>query len=146
MQDLITRTLRGFKFGLAFAGAYCSIATVIFLIGGAAPFRANHSSFLDVLGMYLVGGATIGVITGILQPLAATRPGAGIVGFVGAFPLGFLVAMGTAREFETSKEHLEMALFFSITMGIPGGLILREILLADRESKTGKTEEGERKT
>ena len=87
----------GFKTGLAFATMYSLFAVFVFVLSGGQAFRDKDISLMKVVAAYYGGGALAGSLVGLLRPLAATLPGAilvGIAGFV-AVSLGIgLVVFG----------------------------------------------------
>jgi hypothetical protein len=62
--------------------AFTVWVTILFLLRGTEPFDKQGVSFAAVVLFYLVGGATGGVIAGVLWPLTKWRAGAYLVGLL----------------------------------------------------------------
>ena len=69
-------------YGLGGGMAFTVWVTILFLLRGTEPFDKQGVSFAAVVLFYLVGGATGGVIAGVLWPLTKWRAGAYLVGLL----------------------------------------------------------------
>ena len=114
---------RGILVGLFFAAAYSLYVVVLYLLRGAEPFEAHHTTLPRVLGAYLFGGTTGGAIVGLLQPLIRNRITAIGVGILAALfvSLGLTIATNGLFSEWRSPEWITIAIM-SILFGSYGGL------------------------
>ena len=81
--------LHGLGVGLVFT----AWVTFLYIIRGSKPFEANHTTFVAVLGLYLVGGPLAGAIVGLFRPMVRRLPGALLAGAVGGIPAAIAVRL-----------------------------------------------------
>jgi hypothetical protein len=72
-------------YGLGGGITFAAWVTILFLFRGTEPFDEQGVNFASVVVFYLVGGATGGLVAGILWPLTKWRAGACLVGLLVAF-------------------------------------------------------------
>lgn len=72
-------------YGLGGGITFTAWVTILFLFRGTEPFDKQGVNFASVVAFYLVGGATGGLVAGILWPLTKWRAGAYLVGLLVAF-------------------------------------------------------------
>jgi hypothetical protein len=96
MASLLDNLKSGTRWGLAFAAFYSAAAVLIWLVRGDVAFEAQGTSLWQVLLAYVAGGMAAGVVVGLLMPLGRTRFGAGVIGFVAAVPVMFVVGMAVS--------------------------------------------------
>ena len=121
----------GARVGAIFGLLYASLAVVIFLVGGQAPFEAGHSSFEKMIATYLVGGVGAGLIVGMLKPLTQSKVGAAIVGSLAAIPVGILLRFATGHPGPWQGTDTVVTLLFCAMLGAPLGVAYRRGSLDD---------------
>lgn len=84
----------GLKWGTALGVVYAIIGTICWLTQPIAEDPRFRGVTLPLLlGFYMVGGPTVGLITGLLRPLIARRAGASVVGAIAVAPLMAVIAL-----------------------------------------------------
>lgn len=63
--------------------------------------------------------------------------GAGFVGLLAGLGFGELIALGTDTAYTSRSEHFFVTIMIALFLGVPTGLIYREIFLA-KEKKSGE--------
>lgn len=131
-MNVVDRGVEGAKWGFGFGVAYSLLAVVLLLLGGNDAFARNGVTFEKAVVLYIAGGTFAGSIVGVFRPIARRRIGAAVVGFLVGFPLGMMVAATSSfRRDETTLSNVVFAVVFACMIGIPGGLILREVFEKD---------------
>lgn len=125
---IVDRGVQGAKWGFAFGIAYSLLAIALLLLGGDQLFVRNGITFERAIIIYLGGGTVVGVIVGVLGPIARKPIGAAVVGLIAGFPLGMIIsATSSFRRDETPLSNVIFAIVFSCMIGVPGGLALRDV-------------------
>ena len=133
---LARRILWGVRSGVVFGLAFSALALVIRLLGGEGPFEVHHTSFAKMIASYLLGGISAGVIVGALRPLTKSKPGAAVVGFFAAIPIGMLVRLAMLGNEPWEPRDTIVTLLVCIALGAPVGVMYRDIFrdkLADHK-------------
>jgi hypothetical protein len=128
LETLGRNVLWGLRNGALFGLIFSAWAVVELFVGGPETFSRQGTSFVEVIGLYLVGGSFAGAIVGMLRPFAYHRLGAAVVGFFSALPL----AIGTKLMLSGFKWALVDGIylfFFPLLLGCGAGLVLHNVFL-----------------
>ena len=82
--SLIGNLRWGVGFGLAFAAVYSLYVTMLYLVEGSQPFDRLHTSLLQMIAIYAIGGVTAGTVVGVMRPYLRARLVAILVGILAA--------------------------------------------------------------
>jgi hypothetical protein len=120
--DTISGRIReGGKDGLLFGLAYSAYALVLYLVRGPELFASHGIGLIELLLLYLAGGAIAGGICGGLEPLTGSLFGRILVGIIAALPFAFLLGW-TALPVEDVQQNLvPVAVGCAILWGVMGG-------------------------
>jgi hypothetical protein len=117
------RTLGGAKEGIAFGVAYCLYALILFAVRGPDLFSGPGVGVVEVLVLYLAGGAIAGTICGGLEPLTDSLFGRIAVGFIAAVPLAFLLGLTVLPAEDMRSNLIPVALLAATLWGVMGGVM-----------------------
>jgi hypothetical protein len=117
------RTIAGAKEGMAFGAAYCLYALVLFAVRGPEVFSAQGVGLMEVLVLYLLGGAIAGTICGGLKPLTQSLFGRIFVGVIAALPFAFLLALTVLPAEDIRPNLVPVALIAATLWGVMGGVM-----------------------
>ena len=107
--------------GLVLGAMFSTIAVVIFIVRGNAPFEHLQVSLLRSVTTYLIAGATAGLLVGLLLPLTRWLPGAALVAFIAAFVVWFLMGRSISAE-EPLVETVKTSAVLGAAFGLPIGV------------------------
>ena len=112
----------GIKWGLAAAVFFSVWVTGVRLISGEAPFRDVGVTYAGTVVTYLLLGLVGGCVLGTLRPVAASRSGAILTGWViaGVVYCGVSIAMGDPP-WRWSGFQVVALLLISLLVGSVGG-------------------------
>lgn len=116
----------GLRWGLAFAVGYSALASVMWVVQGAAGLSTRGLSLPSLIGCYFIGGVLGGGLFGFLLPLSRTRAGSALLGAVVALPL--MLGLGLVASSETlSRQELLIGFVLSAaTLGPVAGYVFWE--------------------
>ena len=118
---LSARVVEGGKDGLLFGLAYSVYALLLFLVRGPHFFAAQGVGLVELLAVYLAGGAIVGAICGALKPLTGSLAGRILVGVIAAVPFAFLVALSALPAEDLQRNLVRVALACAVLWGVMGG-------------------------
>lgn len=122
--------------GLALAAACSALVLLISLVTGSA--RLGSGDGVDVLALilaYFIGGASAGLVAGLLLPLARSAAGAALVGALTALPLYGAMIVSQHGLRSVRADHAIGLGLAALFVGAPAGLIWREIFTDDQAAK-----------
>jgi hypothetical protein len=117
------RTIDGAKDGIAFGAAYCLYALILLVVRGPELFSGQGVGVVEVLVVYLVGGAIVGTICGSLEPLTGSLFGRIAVGFIAAVPFAFLLGLTVLPAEDIRPNLVPVALGCAVLWGVMGGVM-----------------------
>lgn len=102
-------------------------AGVVMVLSGPTAVSSIGISVGRVMGIYGVGGVAGGMVVGLLQPWTRSRLGAAVVGGLVGLIVALLIAVAKSGFPPRSSDDYLGSLLFALAVGIPGGLMYREI-------------------
>ncbi len=110
--------------GTVLGVVFSSVAVVIHLASGAAPFHGIGVSLGSSIAGYLVGFAAAGLVAGTLNPLAQTKGGAMLVGVLATLPVA-VVALFLLEGTLIPREggHVFILVVYPVGFGTPAGYL-----------------------
>lgn len=127
MQSFISRLMWGAKWGTRFGFAYFVLACVLVALGGGRGANAEPPTLARLAAVYMIGGILSGIQVGALLPIAKSRNGAAIAGALVAVPFSVLLRFSIEGFGPWRGEDTVVSLLFAALIGIPAGVVLREI-------------------
>ena len=112
-------------FGVAIGSLLSAYALIVYLIGGAAPFIRNGTTFVDSVALYYVGGTLGGLAVGLLLPFLKGRVGAAVGGAVAMLPV--YGAAAYALEGPAGLRNWPVYAVCALVVGVPVGLTYRRM-------------------
>lgn len=71
--------------------------TAVYLVGGAAPFRENGTTYRQAVLMYFVAGVVVGALFGLVRPMIRGGWSAAVFGFVAGCAVFSMLALATGE-------------------------------------------------
>jgi hypothetical protein len=124
-RRLLRNVVWGAKWGLAFGVAYAIIGSGFWIVASDSISRRYGTSFDQLVAVYLLGGVLAGTVAGLLRPLLRSRPGAMVVGVLGAVPIAWLIYHTVAGG---DPQGRIASVIWAVVMGAGGGWVLWERL------------------
>jgi dolichyl-phosphate-mannose--protein O-mannosyl transferase len=127
IKDLRRNVLLGLFFGVFLAFWVSAYVTVVYAVAGSVPFEADDTTYRETVAVYFASGTVIGLIAGLVLPLAKRWWGAMIVGAAGALVLWTIFEIadsGAITSTLSMKVLTAEAIGFAITVGPLMGLVL----------------------
>jgi hypothetical protein len=118
-----SRIVAGGKDGVLFGFGYSAYAVVLFVFRGPAFFAAQGVGLLELIALYLAGGAMAGAVCGALKPLTDVLIGRILVGIIAALPFAFLLGLTVLPPEDVRPGLVPVALMAASIWGVLGGLI-----------------------
>jgi len=107
------------------------LIAVVRLIGGAEVFRSMGAEPLRLVAAYVGLGAFGGVLCALLGPIAVRPVGAALLGWLICALFGFILRTGEIALVTWRFRDTALVLTFGACLGIPVGLMYREIFSDD---------------
>lgn len=130
------RIALGARFGFLIGAMLSVLALLAYLLGGQDVFRGLHTSLGVVIAADIGGGVLLGALVGALRPLAGSRVGAGVLGFVCGLLAGALIRVARDGLGPWTGGDWFVVLTFAAALGIPLGIIYREIFATPADGST----------
>ena len=130
LRSLLERAAVGARWGMIAAIVFSAIALASYAAGGSEAFQAKHATLAGVLVAYIATGIAGGVVVGICMPVLKYKPVAAGVGALIALQLNFLFSLGSVHRPDDDGGAIFVAVAMVVFLGIPGGLILRDVLFS----------------
>jgi hypothetical protein len=127
MLPFVRRLLWGAKWGFIFGAILAGLATLVRIIAGSEEFSRMNTTISSVVVAYVSGCVAAGLIVGAMKPLARTKAGAGVTGFIAGLPISWFVATTTSGAGATRWHNVALCLMTALLLCVPVGLMYREI-------------------
>ena len=124
-RGVVENFIWGLYWSLCATVVLCALALVVYLLAGAAPFRATEVSLTAALLGYAIAGAVVGLVLGGLRPLTRSPVGSSLVGFVCAAVVALSLRVADKGLASWTDRDLLVSLVFALLFGPAGGVYLR---------------------
>ena len=124
-SDMVHRTARYGKMGIAIGGVLCVLPIASYILFGTRGFDELHTSLPKVLLLYVVGGCVAGALVGIVMPIVRSDFMAGVVGSIIGIMAGCAIQIMDPTGSAWATDGIVTSIIFGIGVGAPSGVLSR---------------------